>query len=65
MLPFPKETNSEGMTWEEWLNAAMAFNRRDRDCFDGPIARPGMRKAWRAGEDPTEHAVVRMQEESI
>lgn len=40
--------NAEGLTWEEWYNAATCH---------GAIIPPAVAyKAWAAGEDPTEYA---------
>lgn len=49
------ETNSEGLTWLEWLNAA-----RLARGITSPRGLPGRLTAlirdWRAGVDPTEYA---------
>lgn len=41
------ETNAEGLTWEEWRNAASAF---------GAEPKPYWVTEWRNGVDPTEYA---------
>lgn len=44
--------NREGLTWNEWLQAATWFSSNP-----GRASR-GMRRAWFEGEDPTEWAAV-------
>ncbi len=44
--PAHEAKNSEGMTYKEWLRAALPIWAEEDDRC---------RKAWRHGEDPTEH----------
>lgn len=43
-------TNSEGLTLDEWMRAACAYRLFDPDDY------AKLKRAWRAGEDPTEWA---------
>jgi hypothetical protein len=43
------KTNREGLTYQEWLAAAQVFQLSE----ETPQA---LYRAWKAGEDPTEHA---------
>lgn len=51
--------NREGLTWPEWLAAATVFWRGRRDYgphVDEGVYQKVLKKAWEAGEDPTEWA---------
>jgi hypothetical protein len=45
-----EEKNKEGLTWVEWWKAANQFGVVY--YWSSPVGE----RAWRAGEDPTEHA---------
>jgi hypothetical protein len=42
-------TNSEGLTWLEWLAASKC------EALVGTWRQPYLKKAWRDSEDPTEY----------
>lgn len=49
--------NREGLTYPEWLEVARAWDGEGVDPLSGRKRRiQGSRKAWQAGEDPTEYA---------
>ncbi len=54
--------NCEGMTWAEWAYAASVVGNDypDHDTLDleRVSKNRSLRKAWRAGEDPTEWRAV-------
>lgn len=45
-----RTTNPEGLTLGEWMQAVCAFRPFDPDDY------AKLKRAWRAGEDPTEWA---------
>lgn len=45
--------NQEGLTFEEWHNAALSGNAR-RAAHYPQFAKKHLRRAWENGEDPTE-----------
>jgi hypothetical protein len=46
--------NNEGLTFSEWCDAAGYDADNWNDC---PTIRTAMLKAWRLGEDPSDHRV--------
>ncbi len=53
-----KPTNAEGLTWPEWHAAAGGSASITAET------RKTWRKAWKAGEDPTEHRAARSAAEA-
>lgn len=47
-------TNLEGLTFREWMDAALAWAGYEPD----KLTRETYREAWMAGEDPTEYAAT-------
>lgn len=49
-----KETNNEGLTLVEWLNAAVG-EKHYNSMFHESCVVNAARDAWKRGEDPTEY----------
>lgn len=57
------QTNSQGLTWLEWRNAA-GYADANFSGHDGEMLFSILRDDWRAGIDPALHVIVKADEMS-